>query len=264
MFLIGLPSEDADLRSRLSHATRVSSERRQHLILDAETVPVILAQSRPPATIGEKIDRLLSLLASRAGTNYLSVIRFNSHLDWPLIEARDHVEVEGLLRFAEELGLLRPNSLVLTIEGWQRAEALRRNPIESRRVFVAMSFDQSLNDAWTIGVAPGIERSGYYSAHRVDTEQHNDKIDDRIIAEIRRSAMVVADFTHHRGGVYFEAGFALGLGRPVIWTCRKDQIGGAHFDTRQYNHITWEDERELADALDLRIRALYLPVGWMS
>ena len=35
---------------------------------------------------------------------------------------------------------------------------------------------------------------------------------DRIIAQIRASKFVVADFTRNRGGVYYEAGFALGLG----------------------------------------------------
>ncbi len=35
---------------------------------------------------------------------------------------------------------------------------------------------------------------------------------------------MIADFTGHRGGVYFEAGFAHGLGIPVIWTCREDQL----------------------------------------
>ena len=33
---------------------------------------------------------------------------------------------------------------------------------------------------------------------------------------------MVCDLTGYRGGVYFEAGFASGLGLPVIYTCRKD------------------------------------------
>ena len=38
----------------------------------------------------------------------------------------------------------------------------------------------------------------------------------------RHGGLVVADFTGHRGGVYFEAGFARGLGIPVVWTCHKE------------------------------------------
>lgn len=46
----------------------------------------------------------------------------------------------------------------------------------------------------------------------IGSKEHSNKIDDEIIGEIRRSAFIVADFTGHRGGVYFEAGFAMGLG----------------------------------------------------
>jgi len=33
---------------------------------------------------------------------------------------------------------------------------------------------------------------------------------------------MICDLTGYRGGVYFEAGFAYGLGLEVIYTCRKD------------------------------------------
>jgi hypothetical protein len=48
---------------------------------------------------------------------------------------------------------------------------------------------------------------------------------------------MVADFTGHRGGVYFEAGDGLGLGIPAIWTCRYDELKKSHFDMRQFNYI---------------------------
>jgi hypothetical protein len=44
------------------------------------------------------------------------------------------------------------------------------------------------------------------------------------MAEIRRSRFVVADYTGQRNGVYFEAGFGLGLGLVVIPTCRADEV----------------------------------------
>ena len=83
-----------------------------------------------------------------------------------------------------------------------------------------------------------------YEAVRIDRKEHVNKIDDEIIAELRRARFVVADFTHGdggpRGGVYYEAGFAHGRNIPVIFSCRKDVIEKVHFDTRQYNHIVWE------------------------
>jgi nucleoside 2-deoxyribosyltransferase len=89
----------------------------------------------------------------------------------------------------------------------------------------------------------------------VDRVEHNDNINDRIISEIRACQFLVADFTLHRNGVYFEAGFAMGLGRPVVWTCRRDQMREAHFDTRPYNHIIWDTPAELREKLTNRIKA---------
>ena len=121
-----------------------------------------------------------------------------------------------------------------------------------------MWFDKSMNEAYEIGVRPGIEKSGYMAV-RIDRQEHNNRIDDEIIAEIRRSRFVVADFTQGdegaRGGVYYEAGFAHGFGIPVIFSCRADCLKRVHFDTRQYNHIVWTKHDELRDAIRNRIVA---------
>ena len=117
-----------------------------------------------------------------------------------------------------------------------------------------MSFDPSLFPAYEQGLQVGIMRAGYKPL-RVDRVEHVNRIDDEIIARIKTSLFVVADFTGHRGGVYFEAGFALGLNLPVIWTCRKDDIAKLHFDIRQYNTIDWDDYEELAGRLQHRIEA---------
>ena len=65
---------------------------------------------------------------------------------------------------------------------------------------VAMWFDPSLNDAWEKGTKLGIEDAGY-EAIRIDNQEHVNKIDDEIVAEIRRSRFVVADFTHGTTGL---------------------------------------------------------------
>jgi hypothetical protein len=63
-------------------------------------------------------------------------------------------------------------------------------------------------------------------------DEHINKIGDEIISQIRRSKFLIADFTGHRGGVYFEAGLAMGLGLLVFWTCRRDDLDKLHFDIR--------------------------------
>ena len=135
-----------------------------------------------------------------------------------------------------------------------QVEELSRKKIKSSQAFVAMSFHKNLNDIWENGLKPALQQTGY-NPMRIDRTEHNEKIDDRIIAEIRKSGILVADFTGQRNGVYFEAGFAMGLGIPVIWTCRENEIKKLHFDTRQYNHITWNDAAELKEKLINRIEA---------
>lgn len=147
----------------------------------------------------------------------------------------------------------------LTFTGYARLSELAERDTKSSRAFVAMWFDNSMEDLWKKGIEPGIKDAGY-DAVRIDREEHVNKIDDQIIAEIRRSRFVVADFTHGRrgvrGGVYYEAGFAHGMNIPVIFSCREDILEDIHFDTRQYNHIVWEKPEELREQLANRIAAV--------
>ena len=153
------------------------------------------------------------------------------------------------------------NRFILTVEGYARLSELETANAESTKGFVAMWFDKSTVEAWDKGIKLGIKDSGY-EAVRIDQKEHTNKIDDEIIAEIRRSRFVVADFTQGkdgaRGGVYYEAGFAHGLGIEVFFTCRKDMLDNndIHFDTRQYNHIGWETPEELRQRLAARISAV--------
>jgi nucleoside 2-deoxyribosyltransferase len=147
----------------------------------------------------------------------------------------------------------------VTFAGWDYLEKIRAKHIASVQAFVAMWFSKETEEAFDNGIEPAIKNCGYQPM-RIDRKEHSNKIDDEIVAEIRRSRFLVADFTSQRyrprGGVYFEAGFALGLNMPVIWCCRKDLIRQVHFDTRQFNHITWEDAGELRIKLTNRIGAV--------
>ncbi len=149
--------------------------------------------------------------------------------------------------------------ITLTVEGCRHLEELQKMTSNSPKAFVAMWFDESISKVWEEGIKPAIQDSGY-EPFRVDEAEDTGRIDDLILAEIRRSRFIVADFTHGeegtRGGVYYEAGFAHGLGIPVIFTCRKDLIGKVHFDTRQYNHIVWETPEDLRTNLANRISAV--------
>lgn len=233
-------------------------------------------------TVGEKGDKLLLFLAGRfpnPGTRFhISFISFTEYApSGELTEhtdghnelhaeevlsacwAQDYLELRFLLEdyLTGESGLLSVDNQYhrITPKGWAHLALLRHGDIKSDRGFVAMWFDKSV-DAADVTIGAAIREAGYRDL-RIDRHDHNNRIDDEVIAAIRRSKFVVADFTGQRGGVYFEAGFALGLGIPVIWTCRKDDLTKIHFDNRQYNFLLWEADKleELRAALHHRIEA---------
>lgn len=195
-------------------------------------------------------------------------------------ESTSEEELDALVDYAVAGKHLKEGAysgtLMLTIDGWSMLEQLNNSDASSAQAFVAMWFGPEVSNAYTNGIAPAIRDAGYIPM-RIDKKEYASRIDDEIIAEIRRSRFVVADFTCglakdangevvldtrgdptaiHRGGVYYEAGFAQGLGIPVIWMCREDHINYVHLDTRQFNHITWTDAVDLRQKLKNRIGAV--------
>ena len=142
-------------------------------------------------------------------------------------------------------------------EGWSHLENLKKINADSQQCFVAMWFSDEMQQIYDNIISQAILNAGY-KPHRVDQREHNDKIDDEIISQIRRSRFVLADFTGHRGGVYFEAGYAKGLNLEVIWSCKEDDIENLHFDIRQYNCISWlsDNLEDFKNKLTYRVEAV--------
>ena len=175
-------------------------------------------------------------------------------------------ELEYLLNYLESASWLQqiPHGATclrysLAVSGYSYLADIDHAVADSSQAFVAMWFDESMDEVWEKGLRPAIRAAGY-EALRIDRKEHLNKIDDEIIAEIRRSCFLVADFTQgkagQRGGVYYEAGFAHGLNIPVFFTCRKDTLEDIHFGTRQYPHIVWETLEKLRNGLTKRISAV--------
>ena len=181
-------------------------------------------------------------------------------------ESTSPFEVIYLENYLEERGWITerriagPERLVatVTVDGHRKIADQVVNT-ESAQAFVAMWFHESTDPAYSDGVDPAIRDAGYLPL-RIDQTEHINKIEDEIIAQIRRSRFIVADFTQGgdgaRGGVYYEAGFAHGLGLPVILTCHKGSLEALHFDTSHYNHIVWASPADLREKLKNRILAV--------
>ena len=223
-------------------------------------------RNKKPLPVHERAERLLRYMVGQveALDDYIDIGANGGFAACAWSESTSFREVRYLFAYLinrgwiEQYRALGVSAGNVTVEGYSYI-AERAINVDSSQAFVAMWFDDEMDDAYEQGIRKGIEVAGY-APMRIDRKPDVNKIDDEIIAEIRRSRFLVADFTHGkdgaRGGVYFEAGFAYGLGLDVIYSCRKDMVDQLHFDTRQYYHIVWETPEELRDSLAQRIEAL--------
>lgn len=238
-------------RWALSAATRQAAQPLE--LMNSNWRDLVAAHSTVP--VGRKLEKLFE--AVRAGSSHAGqYVQLDPAQSYPLTDASGADEFTFLadVLVSESLLERRNHGLRLTGKGWAKAEAL--GAASQAVAFVAMWFGDEMKNPFEKGIKPAIEEDcGFTKAIRVDQEHFGEKIDDQIIANIRRCRFIVADFTGQRGGVYFEAGFAMGLGKPIIWTCREDEIGKVHFDTRQYPHVVWKDPADLRQKLTDHIRA---------
>ena len=229
------------------------------------------AKRRPSLPIHERAQRLLKFIANQtrtAGKGYdTRQVNLAAYAWSESIQAEevnyliDYLLKENLLNNSPQTSIqskgnfLIPAIVMVSVKGHRAIEQEVKN-VDSSQAFVAMWFDSSMEDAYESGIEPAIEEAGY-KALRIDRKEYINKIDDEIIAELRRSRFIVADFTHGkdgaRGGVYYEAGFAHGLDLPVIFTCREDGMKSLHFDTNHFNHIVWKNPQDLRRQLKNRI-----------
>jgi len=171
-------------------------------------------------------------------------------------------DVLFFLKLLEDQGLAEAKAMGGQCEilphGYIQLDELKEKATTSSQGFIAMWFHDDLDKSYTDGFQIGVFNSGY-DPIRIDRTEHVNRIDDEIIRQINASKFIVADFTGHRGGVYFEAGYAMGSDTPVFWTCRKDDMSALHFDIRQFNCIDWETPTDLASRLATRIEAVLGP-----
>lgn len=145
----------------------------------------------------------------------------------------------------------------LTFDGLEYVESLEHVNQNSKNIFVAFNFEDSLKDIFNVSLKAEIEKEGFnYVVVNQDNVDHNKSINDEIIVKLKSSRIVIADFTNHRNSVYFEAGYAMGMNIPIIWTCQEGHEDEMSFDTRQFPHILWKDENDLAKQVIDRIKVI--------
>ncbi len=248
--------------------------------LSFEDLKAYIKKGRPEPL--ELIDQALIRFSGQSGviTDFRALEVYKDYLLYRCVSPEELINVLRMLvqeGWAQSSDFSAPQlGLRITAKGYARLRELRQINRDSRQGFVAMWYADEMRSVYENAIRPAIEfiEAGQdvprYRSVRVDSLEHVNDINDEMIAQIRRSKFLVCDLTGYRGGVYFEAGFAYGLGLPVIYTCRadwcdadvfidargrpvkemKDSRGrrvsikkeGIHFDLAHRNRIVWQDD----------------------
>ncbi len=143
----------------------------------------------------------------------------------------------------------------LTYKGLEYIINLQESGDSSKNCFIAMSFSETATEIRKT-IKKVVIESGYEPLLIDEVHYQSDvTINDAIIRFIKKSKFLIADFSEQKPGVYFEAGFALGLKRPVIYTCSQKDFEKTHFDTNHYPHIVYETLEDLEKKLKNKIQA---------
>jgi hypothetical protein len=237
-------------------------------MVDKPLLEALVSSSGVPTTPRDKMIEVLHFISTNQ--KYFG--------EWVSIESKDYdsiIRKTGILKPDELEWIIRESAnycfltiktehkqavvVILSIKGWEIAE-LRNHDKDSKTVFVAMSFDPEMVDVFNGWIEPAIRECGFVAKMVLDDSIESDQtVNDAILAGIKKARFTIADFTDHRNGVYFEAGYALGRGQKVIYMCRVDHIENAHFDIRNYQHLVWKDgedlKKKLMDKIEVFIKA---------
>lgn len=245
----------------LSHVVRRASSQ---LLVTTYFADSVLANAKLPGASGLLDNLLLHVSTELQGPGEVMNLQANSLR--AVLGALSSKGVRWAIEQAMGLGLLAGRvvpgvvmddhfkviNVTLAVEGWVRVEALLHDAKDSRKAFMAMKFgDPELDAVFKDYFKLSVQQAGF-NLQRLDDEPRAGLIDDRMRLEIRTSRFLIADLTHGNAGAYWEAGYAEGLGRPVIYTCRKDIFDDEkkrpHFDTNHHLTVIW-DPAALEDAM---------------
>jgi hypothetical protein len=152
--------------------------------------------------------------------------------------ASDFVDIEAFVEDVVDRKLAK-----LGVDRSSTARA--SDEVDPLMVFVITSFRPDMEPAFEAIHAAA--RAVGLHAERVKDVPGDYRITDRVLASIRRAGLIVVDLTHERPNVYFELGFARGLGKTVITIMREG--AKAHFDVRDWTYLPYVDSRPLERSL---------------
>lgn len=85
------------------------------------------------------------------------------------------------------------------------------------KCFVATAFGRDdVDEVYDKCVRPALKRL-HVQPSRVNRVEHNEDIDNKIFELLNAADFAIVDLTYSRPSVYYDAGYAFGTGKPVIY-----------------------------------------------
>jgi hypothetical protein len=244
------------IRATLSHWIRLNQGKTENtLILDQKTFfdardgKISLPN---PSQIALAIIRYIGDYVSHTGeriqglpAEFSAVIGATSRST--AVDILSELKDRGLVRFLEANTISSSDAydVDLTLDGWNEFQSEKTGKQQAGYGFLAMKFgDSSLENIAQNHLKPAIQKLGYELVDMRDVAEPG-IIDNIMRMRIRDSNFVIVDLTHDNSGAYWEAGYAEGLGKPVLYICEKQKFESrqTHFDTNHCTTVMWTETR---------------------
>ena len=247
-------------RALISHHLRKVSSEEKPFRITPEWVNRLLLNGRLPSPaeqaanivrfIGDEVSRSgkviavlpIDIYAVIGAPDYNAVIRLTKELEERKILTADPLGTA--VRHDNVTGLPRQDftNIGLSLDGWEQYEAEKRGEFQGNYGFIAMQFgDPELDPFVKDVVKPAVKEGVGYDLVDMRDVGRAGVIDNIMRTQIRDAAFVIVDLTHDNSGAYWEAGYAEGLGKPVLYICEKTKFEEArtHFDTNHCTTVLW-------------------------
>ncbi|MFA7332157.1 MAG: hypothetical protein WC326_13895 [Candidatus Delongbacteria bacterium] len=224
---------------------------REHVEVTSSFVMENKAKAALP-TPDEQLDAFILLFYESA--LYISqMIRISNAVIYKTCGLIDQSSIEYVASYYKDMGLIsgvglgsNAVALRLTPSGWSHCKSLLSNEGDNKLIFMAMEYRIFDIESAYVEVFKQAVKGVGFNLFKNDEMPTPGIIDHHLRNNIRRSRMLFADLTTENNGAYWEAGFAEGLGKPVLYFCRKDvwDTIKSHFDTNHCTTVIWSREND--------------------
>jgi len=189
----------------------------------------------------EAMETLLVAFASELGTgrplgplDRIILVENQKDIFDRLGERLKYLVTKNILKFEGEECIIIPT---INQEN-SNLEQGRMNRLALKHFFIAMPYAKEFNNAYYFGIKQPIEQRGR-KCERVDQDTFTGDIVERIKQRISNSELIIADITGNNPNVFFEVGYAEGVGKTVILISQEQETP---FDLKTIRQIRYDPQ----------------------